>query len=80
MDKILLCDLWNETSSAVFSHGKLCFLAVYKLKLWSFDFGHLCYIVKGFVLHDGENPLAEAWKNKNCLKMSLAKSMQWNVD
>ena len=60
----------------------MCFLAVYKIN-WSYEVLTLVtsgYIVKGFVLHGGENPITEAWKNKNCLKMSLAKSMQWNVD
>ena len=80
MDKILQCDIWNETSSQYF-HMVLCVFS--QFTNWSYEVLTLVTsgdIVKEFVLHGGENPLTEEWKNKNCFKMSLAKSMQWNVD
>ena len=41
VDKILWCDHSNETSSAVLSHGNICFSIFYKTNLdFIFNFNH----------------------------------------
>ena len=43
VNKILWCDHSNKTSSAVLSHGTICFSIFYKMKLgffFNFDFWH----------------------------------------
>ena len=36
VDEILWCDRSNETSSAVLSHGKICFSNISQNKIWDF--------------------------------------------